>query len=329
MKEGSGTGLHIGRPPSTSASSDAGSGGPAGQDAADLMEPLVTIGIPTFSRPELLARALGSVANQSYPNIEVLVADNGPTSQSVNLLVASFHDVLSDLRYVRHSKNIGALKNFMFLLSAAKGRYFMWLADDDEISENYVASLVEMLESDPGAASAAGHWMMMERESRGRIMPTTSYPQGSPLVRALRYIWQSDDAWFYALHRTDVLRRASFRGYWWPNRHVLWNWAYVYLLDVVLDGRIVIASDKSVLWINHGYITKTYPVPRRDLKELVRRACRRMNVHVLYWKKCAPRFGARWMPVVIGASIISLLHEGAVRTPRHVFRRLGHSNGNS
>ena len=40
------------------------------------MTPLVTIGIPTFNRPELLARALTSVAKQDYANLQVLVADN-------------------------------------------------------------------------------------------------------------------------------------------------------------------------------------------------------------------------------------------------------------
>jgi glycosyltransferase domain-containing protein len=288
-----------------------------------VMEPLITIGIPTFNRPELLARALGSVARQSYPNIEVLVADNGPLDESVNRVIASFKHDLSDLRYVRHSENVGALKNFMFLLEAAKGRYFMWLADDDEISENYVASLVEILESDSDASSARGHWMMMEDDSHGRVRQTSSYPQASAVVRALRFIWQSDDAFFYGVHRTDVLRRASFRGYWWPNRNVLWNWAYVYLLDVVLNGRVLTADDTSVLFINHSYGSKTYPVPRRSVKEVLVRSCRRMNVQVLYWEKCARQLNPLWMPLIMATSIASLMHEGAVRTPKHALRRFG------
>jgi glycosyltransferase involved in cell wall biosynthesis len=290
------------------------------------MEPLVTIGIPTYDRPELLARALGSAAKQTYPNVEVLVADNGSFSESVALVVASFKGVIPELTYVRHREDIGALKNFAYLLAAAKGRYFMWLADDDEVSENYVSSLVAMLESDPSAASAAGHWMLMEDEDHGRVVPASSYPQSSPLARALRFIWRSDDAFFYAVHRTDVLRQASFRGYRRPNRDVLWNWAYVYLLDVVLRGRILIAPDMTVLFINHSYPRKTYAIRRRSVREVIARAIRRVNVHVLYWEKCAGQLDPLSMPLVVTTSVLSLIYEGAIRNPTQALRRVGRSN---
>jgi GT2 family glycosyltransferase len=283
-------------------------------------EALVTIGIPTYNRPELLARALGAVANQTYPNIEVIVGDNGAPSDPVSLVVETHRRLLPSLRYVRHGENIGPIRNFMFLLSAAQGHYFMWLADDDEISTNYVASLVAILESDGEASCAVGHWMLMNDERDGRLVPTSSYGQRSALARALRFIWRSDDAFFYALHRTSVLRKASFRGYSWPNRHVLLNWAYVYLLDVVLGGRVLLSGDSSVQFINHDYTAKTYAITRRPLAELVPRAFRRINVHVLYWEKCANQLSPVVMPIIVVTSILSLTREGGSTAVRRIMR---------
>lgn len=284
------------------------------------MKPLVTIGIPTYERPVLLARALAAVAKQDYANLEVLVADNATPGDETGRVVESYRRSIPGLSYIRHEKNIGSLDNFMFLLGAAKGRYFMWLADDDEISPNYVTSLVALLESDPGASSAAGHWVLMQNEQDGRLMPTSSYPQRSALARVLRFVWRSDDAFFYALHRTDVLRQASFRGYWWPNREVLLNWAYVYLLDMVLKGRVLIAQDTSVQFINHDYTQKSYQTKGRSLAGAFAHACRRVNVHYLYWEKCARVLSPLSIPVVVATSLVSMFREGGTFALRRVMR---------
>lgn len=274
------------------------------------MTPLVTVGIPTYDRPDLLKRALSSIARQSYGNLEVLVADNASPGSATSRVIDLYRAEIRGLRYYRHERNIGALANFKFLLAEARGRYFMWLADDDEISDNYIASLVDVLESDPGSASAAGHWLLMESELTGRPMPTSNYPQSSAFARAVRFVWRSDDAFFYGLHRTELLRTATFSGYAWPNRGVMQNWAYVYLLDMVLKGRITIAPDTSVMFINHDYTAKSYARRRHTFWGVVGSGLRRVNVHYLYWRKCCRSLGPIVMPIIVLASLMSLIREG-------------------
>lgn len=280
------------------------------------MKPLVTIGIPTFERPQLLARALGAVARQDYPNLQVLVADNATPGDETRRVVDSFRQSIPALSYTRHSRNIGAYNNFMFLLGLAQGQYFMWLADDDEISPNYVSSLVDLLARDPSASTATGNWMLMQNEREGRLMPAASYPQTSVLERSLRFVWHTDDAFFYGLHRTNVLRQATFSGYWWPNRDVLWNWAYVFLLDVVLRGRVLRAENRSVQFINHDYTPKPTARSGRLPVPVANVILRRINVHYLYWRKCAGFLRPLTMPSVLLTSVLSLLGEagrGAIR----------------
>lgn len=250
-----------------------------------MTQPLVTIAIPTYRRPELLRRALTCVTKQEYENLEVLVADNGTPGHLVQDVVDSFKGEIKNLTFKKRPENIGALNNFFGLLDIANGKYFMWLADDDEISTNYVSSLVALLEKNPDASSAAGNWFLMSDEVNGKLMPTSNYPQKSALVRTIRFVWKSDDAFFYGLHRTAAIRKATFPGYWWPNKDVILNWGYVYLFDMVLSGRILITDDCTVQFINHDYTSKKYGVNMSKKLEVFQYIVRRFNVHYLFLLK--------------------------------------------
>jgi glycosyltransferase involved in cell wall biosynthesis len=273
--------------------------------------PLVTIGIPTFERPALLARALASVSSQDYPNLQVIVSDNGSSGDETKRVVEKFKSEIAGLEYVRHERTVPVVRNFLSLLDRAAGPYFMWLADDDEVSANYVSGLAAILDGNRDVACAAAHWVLLRRErSHRHPQQTSSFPERSVMIRVLRFIWRADDAFFYGLHRTSVLRQASFRGYWWPNREISKNWAYVFLLDVVLRGRVLLASDPSVRFINHDYTTKAYASHRGSATRIAAFVSRRVNVHYLYWEKCGHAVSPLVMPLVIGTSLLSLLREG-------------------
>jgi glycosyltransferase involved in cell wall biosynthesis len=51
---------------------------------------LVTVGIPTYNRPELLARALDLICNQSYKNLQIIVSDKASTDLAVRDVVSDF-----------------------------------------------------------------------------------------------------------------------------------------------------------------------------------------------------------------------------------------------
>ena len=91
--------------------------------------PLVSIGIPTYNRADgYLRECLTSALKQTYPNIEVIVADNCSSDNTAELM-KSFST--NRLRYYKHPKNIGPQNNFNFCLDQANGAYFLLLHDDD------------------------------------------------------------------------------------------------------------------------------------------------------------------------------------------------------
>jgi len=98
--------------------------------------PLVAIGIPTYNRADnYLKQTLKSALNQTYQNLEIIVADNCSTDNTEDFVNRN-----SDprIRYFRHNKNIYANDNFNFCLKQAKGDYFLLLHDDDLIDQDFV-----------------------------------------------------------------------------------------------------------------------------------------------------------------------------------------------
>lgn len=97
---------------------------------------LVTIAIPTYNRARsYLPQALGSVLGQTYPHIEIVVADNGSHDQTEQV-VKSYSD--ARIRYFRHAENIGANNNFNFCVDQARGSYLLLLPDDDTIDHDFI-----------------------------------------------------------------------------------------------------------------------------------------------------------------------------------------------
>jgi len=104
----------------------------------DPVLPLVSIGIPTFNRPEGLRRTLEQICAQTYPRLEIIVSDNASTDPMVEEIGRTFAEEDARVTYIRQQANIGAMPNFKHVLRCATGQYFMWAADDDEWSPAFV-----------------------------------------------------------------------------------------------------------------------------------------------------------------------------------------------
>jgi glycosyltransferase involved in cell wall biosynthesis len=109
-------------------------------------DPLVTLIVPTFDRPVLLARALESMAQQTVQDFEVIVVDDGGEDPST--VVSSFRKRLGDDRRVtliRHDRNRGLPSARNTGLRRARGRYVGFLDDDDCLLPHHLAALLSHL----------------------------------------------------------------------------------------------------------------------------------------------------------------------------------------
>lgn len=100
----------------------------------------ISVIIPTYNRPKLLKRAIGSVLNQSYQNFEIIVVnDAGEDSSNI---VHSFKD--SRIKYYRHESNKGLAGARNTGLAHATGDLIAYLDDDDIFLPHHLEKMVHV-----------------------------------------------------------------------------------------------------------------------------------------------------------------------------------------
>ena len=175
------------------------------------MARLVTIGIPVYKRLELLPNALRCVAAQDYPDIELIVSDNGMNGDRVGAIVEAHYPKSFRLR--RNPQSVSSARHFNQIIEAASGEYFAILADDDEISGNFVSELTALLDADPEAGIALSAQQLIDQNGEPFRHSMGPLPASLPGVEFVREAWRTHAYEFQCfltyLSRTQDLRRIG------------------------------------------------------------------------------------------------------------------------
>nr|CBX29991.1 hypothetical protein N47_D28000 [uncultured Desulfobacterium sp.] len=109
-----------------------------------IKQPLVSVIIPTFNRPEMLKEAIKSVMSQTYGNFEIIVINDAGTD--VSNIINSFN---GDKRiiYLQHPENKGLAASRNTAIRASHGKYIACLDDDDIYYPEHLETLIGFLES--------------------------------------------------------------------------------------------------------------------------------------------------------------------------------------
>ena len=111
--------------------------------------PLVSIGMPIYNRTVSLRKALESIINQNYKNIEVIISDNCSPNAEVERIIKNFMEKDPRIKYFKQEKNIGAANNFKFVFEKSNGEYFMWASDDDLWKNEFIEEGINFLLNNP------------------------------------------------------------------------------------------------------------------------------------------------------------------------------------
>ena len=116
----------------------------ASKGSVFLHQPLVSVIIPTWNRAHMIKNALDSVFSQDYPNLEVIVVDDGSTD-AIREALSPYPDVFFFLL----SKHTGQCSARNFGLNEAHGKYIQLLDSDDALLPGAIKKHVEFLEAHP------------------------------------------------------------------------------------------------------------------------------------------------------------------------------------
>ncbi|MFW6008893.1 MAG: glycosyltransferase family 2 protein [archaeon] len=99
-----------------------------------MSDPLVSVIIPTYKRPNKLKRAINSVFNQTYKNWELIIVDDNNEGdeyrkETVEFMKSYLNE--SKIYYIKHKQNKGGSTARNTGIKNAKGKYVSFLDDDD------------------------------------------------------------------------------------------------------------------------------------------------------------------------------------------------------
>ncbi len=207
--------------------------------------PLVSVVVLNYNGMQFLRACFDSLADCTYPRLELLMVDNGSTDDSIRFVQENYPLV----QVLESGGNIGYSAGNNLGLAAAKGKYVVLLNNDVEVTPGWVEPLVEELEAHPDVAAcqpkilhlldrkkfeyagAAGGWIDLFGYPflRGRVFDTTEEDRGqydnaidlfwtagaAITIRktALEHSGNLDEDFVHHMEEIDLCWRLHLQGY--------------------------------------------------------------------------------------------------------------------
>lgn len=173
---------------------------PIGKDT-----PLVTIGIAHYNLGRYLPTALDSLAAQTYPNIEVVVIDDGSTDPHSVATVMELEGRYPHYRFLRQpNAGIGATRNRC--LAEARGEFFIPMDADNIARPDMVERFVAAIRRNPDLSAMTCYFLAFEGDGTTTAPDRFLYacrPTGGPhAMSGIRNVYGDANA---------IFRTADFR----------------------------------------------------------------------------------------------------------------------
>lgn len=140
--------------------------------------PLVSVVIPTYNREKMLEKAMQSVLNQTYANLELIIADDCSTDKTEEL-VKRYMDKDNRVRYVKADQNAGAAVTRNMGAALAKGDYLAFNDSDSVWTENKLERQLGIFESHQGEeVGMVYHPYIQKSEHSEMMVPFQENPSG-------------------------------------------------------------------------------------------------------------------------------------------------------
>lgn len=186
--------------------------------------PLISVVIPSYNHSRYLKAAIDSILAQDYPQVELIVIDDGSTDSSQQILAAhpgQFHR--------EFQPNQGQVATLNRGWQMSKGDIIGYLSADDVLLPGCISAAVQCLEAHPDAVLSYCDFNLIDPESA--VVRQVQAPECSYRDMAVRMLCPPGPGAFF--------RRSAFE------KAGLWHTGYRQLLDfeywlrLGLHGRFV------------------------------------------------------------------------------------------
>lgn len=124
-------------------------------------QPLVSVVIPAYNHWEYLEEAINSVLAQDYPELELIVIDDGSTDRTPEILAS----IDGDFVQIRH-ENMGQAKTLEKGWAIARGEILGYLSADDALEPDAVSRTIEVFNARPDIVATYPDFKLIDPSSK-------------------------------------------------------------------------------------------------------------------------------------------------------------------
>ena len=121
------------------------------------MAGLVSVIIPTHNREKTIERAVDSVLNQTYKNIEIIIVDDCSTDSTLEVLKSRYGG-FANVTIFQLERNSGACVARNKGIDLSRGEYIAFLDSDDAFLEEKIEKQISALEKSGNKLCATSYW---------------------------------------------------------------------------------------------------------------------------------------------------------------------------
>ena len=231
------------------------------------MTSLVSVVIPAYNRASTIEAAIQSALAQTHRELEVVVADDGSTDGTPELVEAiASRD--SRVRLVRSTSNSGAQAARNRGIAVARGRWVAFLDSDDELLPRSIEVRLQAAQSD---RTEVAHSECLVLGSDGAKMRFNTPPvRGNALHRLLAGPGPTFPSLMVTRHALDAVGGLD------ESIHAFQEWETAIRLATV--ARFTFVSEPTFVWNQTGSDTISADFARgaRGYEQVVRKHLRRI-----------------------------------------------------
>ena len=203
--------------------------------------PRVSVILPTYNGAKFIAESIKSIIAQKFTDWELIIVNYCSTDETLDI-VTKFADQDKRIKVISNKENKklpGAL-NVGF--AAANGEYFTWTSDDNIARANWLETMVNALDSDPGIAMVVADMDYMDENEK--FMETASSRYQHRNAKQLAYICNVGAAFMYRRAIADKVGKYDESTFCAED--------YDYWCRIALNGNIKYIPDNIYRYRRHG-----------------------------------------------------------------------------
>lgn len=209
---------------------------------------MITIGLVAYNRPQFISRAINSVLNQTFKEFQLVISDDSSNDDIAKIINSKY---LGDNRitYIRRPR-IGMTNNFVATMLDCSTKYFIWLCDDDYLSEDYLEKSFNFLEANRDYSLVCGKTRFFDSNGVIEREELLELECENPLKRVIHYFKKVESN----IILYGLMRREEIFNFFYPDTFgadLFWS------VQVAYAGKVKILKDTFFYYSKEGISSDT------------------------------------------------------------------------